>query len=414
MAMRRFENILITVAAAAICFSALAYNFAGDIAPDVVKVPEVSNLESRTYAKRPEMSEQSFKDGTYQSALDAYIADHIPARNDVVLLNASLQRASVAASAGLFRYDVYPTFFGSRYYAVPHDGLVVERAEEQPTEADDPALDAWVNTINEAARRHPDKRFVYDCVVRHDQVEANPTYRYYDNRLNPAWVQENLVGRLDPSIDSFIDSVESYDEIIDEWYITDPHWTLERALKSYDKIADRLSLTKYPYENPVTAVDSWYGAYAKSGLDLDTSICIEDLPIDFSQLEFYHLREEGGERFEAGIRSEVLSGKPFHNEYGHSAYYQYFGGGSMRVANSGPNNGRKALVVTDSLSYCLTRYIAANYSECTFLLPGNAEFDESFEHFIEQYAPDDVIIMTHASKFKSVAGYSPAFIGLQS
>ena len=410
--MRRVENIVFSVVVAVIGFSAIAYHLGGLAAPDVVNVPTESTLENRYLASFPEVSVQSVLDGDMQLSLEDYLADHIPARDQAALFNASLQRGSIAASALLCGYDVYPTFFGSRYYVVPRDGLIVDRAEEQPSNASGETLDAWVNTLNEAARQHPDARFVYDCVARHDQTEANPTFRYYRDRLNPTWIQENLINRLDSRLNAFVDPVESYDEILGEWFTADPHWTLRRALKSYDKVAARLSLSTYPYDNPVEVVPSWQGEYAKNGLDLDRPLTLEDLPLDFSQLTFYSLDEDGGAEKQMGVREAVLEGNAEVGGGHDSEYYQYFGGGGAIAVNAGANNGRTALFIGDSLSYCLTRFIAANYERTVFLLPGNARYNSALESYIEHYAPDDVIIMTHASKYESIAEFSPAFIGL--
>ena len=410
--MRRFQDIALTVVAIAVGFSVIAYYTAGSMEPAVIEMPEVSNLENRYYAEEPELTREAFLDKSYQDGMDAFLADHVPLRDQVVLFNAGLQRASIATSAAIRGYDVYPTFFGSRYYAVPGDGLIVDRAEELPSEGSMRALDAWIATLNNAARQHPDIRFVYDCVARHDQTEANPTYRYYSNRLNPAWIQEHLIDRLDPHIDAFVDPVASYDEIVDEWLATDPHWTLKRALKSYNQVAERLGLHVYPYDNPVEVVDSWQGTYANSSLDLDYAINLEDLPIDFSQLSFNNLQEDGGGEKHMGERDAVLfEGKRLEAD-GASKYYEYFGGGAAEVTNSGENNGRTVLFVGDSLSYCLERFIASNYSKSVILLPGNGRYVRDLESYIEEYDPDDVIVMLHASKHVMFAEYSPAFIGL--
>ena len=410
--MRRIENIILSLAMAVIGFSALAFHLAAFVAPDVVEMPTASGLENRHYARFPEITVESALEGDLQGSLEDYLADHVPARNQAMLFNAAWQRLGIAATASLFGYDTYPTFLGSHYYVVPRDRLIVDRAEAQPADAGGQALDAWVSTLNGAAQRHPGTRFVYDCIARHDQTEANPTYRYYRDRLNPAWVQDNFLDRLDPRIDSFIDAVESYDEIAGEWFATDPHWTLKRALKSYDEVAKRLSLDTYAYENVVTAVDSWQGEYANGGLDLDYPIALEDLPLDFSQLTFHELPEDGGAEKHLGLREDILLGNAEPRENDDSVYYQYFGGGAAVAENTGPNNGRTALFVGDSLSYCLTRFIAANYRETVFLLPGNARYDGSLESYIEQFDPDDVIFMMHATKYESIAEYSPAFVGL--
>ena len=410
--MRRFDNIALTVVTIAIGFSVMAYGAAGLLAPTVVQVSEVSNIENRYYAELPSLTAESVLDKSFQSGFDAFIADHIPLRDHAVLLNAGMQRTCIAASAAIRGYGVYPTFFGSHYYAVPSDGLIVDQAEELPSDDDLRALDAWIVTLNEAAQKHPDIRFVYDCVARHDQTEANPTYRYFNNRLNPAWMQEHFIDHLDPHIDAFIDSVASYDEIVDEWFATDPHWTLERALKSYNQVAERLGLRVYPYDNPVEVVDSWQGTYANSSLDLDYAINLEDLPIDFSQLSFYNLQEDGGGEKYMGAREAVLFEGVQLEADGASKYYEYFGGGAAEVINNGENNGRTVLFVGDSLSYCLERFIASNYSKSVILLPGNGRYSRDLESYIEEYDPDDVIVLMHASKYETIAEYSPAFIGL--
>ena len=410
--MTRAQNIVLVVVAAIVGFSVLAYNLAGWAFPAAVSVPDSSNLESRTYEGMPSPSADTVLSGGFQASFEKCLSDHVPARDRVMLFNAALQRASVAASAAAYGYDIYPTFFGSRYYVVPRDGLVIERAEQQPADGGGETLDAWVNTLNAAAQQHPDMHFVYDCVARHDQTEANPTYRFLNDRLNPAWVQEHLVDRLHPRMNAFVDPVASYDEIVSEWFATDPHWTLERALKSYNLVAERLSLATYAYDDAVTAVDSWYGGYAKSGLDLDVSTTLEDLPLDFSQLSFSYLPEDGGGHKQMGMRDAVLFENAPVSIDAPSMYYEYFGGGSAEAVNSGPNNGKTALFVGDSLSYCLARFIAANYERTVFLLPGNSHFSASLESYLQHYRPDDVIVMTHATKYQSIAEYSPAFVGL--
>ena len=47
-----------------------------------------------------------------------------------------------------------------------------------------------------------------------------------------------------------------------------------------------------------------------------------------------------------------------------------------------------------------------------FLLPGNDDLKGSFESYLEKYRPDDVIIMIHATKYRTFAAHSPEFVGL--
>ena len=410
--MKRIENILLTVAVTIIGFATIACNVAAALSADSGAEEPYSSLEARYYTPLPQLDADSFLNGSFQDSLDGFLADHIPGRDDAVLFNAGLQRASIATAAASFGFDVYPTFFESDYYAIPRDGILSGRVEQAPTGEAREQLDAWVRTLNEAARNHPEKRFVYDCVIRHDQSSFNPTYRYYDNCLDAAWVQANFLDKLDPHIETMADAVTSYDEIKTEWFPNDGHWTLKRALDSYNAIAEKLALKKYPYENPITVTDSWYGDYARSGSDLDVSATLEDLPLDFSYLTFYYLDDVGGTPRDMGLRDSVLAGETELWSDGFSMYYEYFGGGSAEVVNSGEHNGKTLLLVGDSLTYCLTRYLASSYEHTVFLLPGNGRFDETMERYIERYNPDDVVFLMHASKYLSIAEYSPAFMGL--
>lgn len=409
---RPIENLLLVALSALVCCSVLAYNAVGILAPDSVEIPESSDLESRYYEAAPEPTFQAISDKSFQDGIDRYLADHVPLRDFTVLANAGLQRSCIAGSAALCGYGLYPTFFNSRYYVVSDDGLILERSEEAPGADGDAALEAWVNTLNDAAASHPDTRFVYDCVARHDQSEANPTYPHYDNRLNASWVQANLLDRLDPRIDSFIDAAQSYGEIRDEWFATDCHWMLKRALGSYNLVAERLSLERYAYENPVTIASEWHGSYAHSGLDLDYPLSLQDLPIDFSYLTYYNLDEFGGGECTLGAREAVLSGDMTMQPDLSSQYYGYFGGGDVEIVNGKSGNGKTMVLVCDSLSYCLHRFFASNYSRVIMLMPGNSRLEGSFGDYLDRYDPDDVVILLHATKYLTFADYSPTFIGL--
>lgn len=411
--MVRSKNILFILAAMIIGCSSIAYNLAGAIMPDVVDIPTYSDYEARYYAAAPALDAETVLTGDFQEDFTSFWSDRVPARNLAAFGNAALQRTSIALSACLLGYETYPTFFGSRYYVTPKNGLIVDRAEKIPAHGGGQALDAWTRTLNDAARNYPDKRFVYDCVARHDQTEANPTYKYYGNRINPAWIQSNILDRLDPSIATVLDVAESYDEVKSDWIATEEHWKLTRALKSYEAIAEILGWKRYNRNETVEVVDKWYGDYARNGLDLDIPTNLEDVPTDFSYLTFYELGGVGGPEKSMGLREDVLAGRATVESGGVSKYYGYYGGGTTEAVNAADSSGKTALIICDSLSYCLERYIASNYSHSVFLLPGNDRFDQSFESYIEQYDPDDVIVIMHATKYEMVASYSPRFIGVE-
>ena len=61
-----------------------------------------SYLEGRTYQTFPELAVGTLADGSFQSKFEQYIADLIPMRDDVMLLNAGLQRTTIALADAPF------------------------------------------------------------------------------------------------------------------------------------------------------------------------------------------------------------------------------------------------------------------------------------------------------------------------
>lgn len=411
--MRKANNVIFSCIIALTLVCPLAYMAINAFFPAVVNAPVESELENRTYTALPEPHIRTIANGEIQNQYESYIADHIPGRDMCLLANAALQRASISLSAQVAGYDIYPTFFDSDYYVIPSDGVIVSKAELRPTRNEEKRSKAWIDTLNDVAKKHPEISFVYDCVVRHDQSEVNPTYHLLSGeKVSSEWITEHILDKLDPSIDSFTDTVDSYQEIKDEWIPTEEHWTIQRALRSYNKIAKRLSLKEFKYENEREVIERCYGDYSRVGLDLDFTYSLYDTPSDFSDLKFYKLGDAGGAEIKIGKREAILSGELTVPPYSYHGYTRFYGGGSSEVVNEGANNGKTALIVSDSLLYPLRRVIASNYEHSVFLLPGNDDLKGSFESYLEKYRPDDVIIMIHATKYRTFAAHSPEFVGL--
>ncbi len=105
--------------------------------------------------------------------------------------------------------------------------------------------------LNSLALQHPATSFVYDILRTPNESEYNPTYAYESNTYSRIWYEENIIDSLTaPNITPIYDAVKSFDECRDLWRTTDRHWILERALRSYNMIADALDLDEYEYKNP--------------------------------------------------------------------------------------------------------------------------------------------------------------------
>ena len=60
-----------------------------------------------------------------QAELETEVGNYIPCKGIAQLTNARLQRTAIALSSDLFRWDAYPTFYGSKYVYVPKDDVLL-------------------------------------------------------------------------------------------------------------------------------------------------------------------------------------------------------------------------------------------------------------------------------------------------
>lgn len=409
--MERSRTIAFSVLAS-LCLLAVLCNLVIGLASGQAGTERTSELEGRSYTAFPKTTPSSIAKGEFQSSFESWTADMVPARDAVVLGNAQMQRQCIQLAATTFGFEVFPTYFGSEYCTVPEDGMVIARAQRVPERNEQKKHKAWVSTINQVVSDNPDVNFVYDCVTRQDQTYANPTYNLRSGELvNPDWAQDYLLSKLDDRVMSFVDDAGSYERIKEDWLLTEEHWKPRRAYESYNKIADLLSLKKCPTDDLETVAKDWYGDYARMGLDLDYTIDLEDVPTNYSSLKFYALGDFGGKEIGMGVREDVLAGKKQFKPHEYHCYSRYFGRNSCEAANDSSGNDKTALVVCDSLSYALKRVLASNYAHTVFLLPGNEDLEGSFQSYIDKYNPQDVIIILHATKYRSIEGHSPQFVG---
>ena len=416
--MRKAQNIAFAVIVGGVLLSVLACRVFFAVVPGA-QASEYSELEHRAYQGIDEVLQASFVDGEMQGLFDRYLADGVPARNQVLLLNATLQRQCIATAAKAFDFDVYPTFYGSDINVVQSMGMLATTAEKTPN-AQSSDLNALVNTLNDAAAKHPDVNFSCRFVLQVRQSEMNPTYGLRSGDLvDSDWVKANIVDRLSPKLNAAVDGIGSEEELRTMWFSTDAHWTLKRALVTYDSIADQLGLNPAPKKGYKKVISKWYGSGARVGLYEGFSSELYDIPTDFSHLRYYTIKDDvlsQDERSDPGKREKTLS-KASHqmkqgNDFqGYSSYYGPFNG---LIVNEGANNGRTCLLIGDSLTHCLKRYIASNYAKTYSILPGNSTTHMALEDVIEAYSPDDVIYITQSLKYQSIASASPEFIGLPS
>lgn len=367
-----------------------------------------SQLEGRDYAEAPTLSIKKISAGEFQDTSERFLADAVPCRDSVVLANAGAQRACIQIANMVMRFEAYPAFFGSDTSVVPDDRLIIPTAMAQSPE-NQQAAEEFIRQINELAAEYEEIRFVYDALVAVYESPYNPTYGLCSNAFSEDWTEQNILSKLDPNrFDAIYEPMTSYDEFKSSWLTTEHHWTFQRALSSYNLIADKLGLKPATYENPILVNGSWHGARCRLGLDLDYTSELYDVPDDFSYLEWKTLE---GKHATYGKRDAFLAGEySFGEDPVYNVFDTYFGSATVQANNKGPNNGKRCLVICVSFARPLKGYIAQNYAQTVFVAPSINPVDISLKDLIDQGNFDDVIIQLAEYSYAGMNKVSPNFL----
>lgn len=367
-----------------------------------------SSLEGRAYTVMPEPSVESISSGAFQKQFEKWIADRIPVRDGASLATAAIQRQFIAAANFAFGFSTYPTYFGSEMSVMPAEQLIIPTASS-PNSSNAKAAEEFSELLNELAIKHPETHFVLDAIESPYNSKYNPTYWYKSNHYDYEWVAEHVLSKVDSSnVDVIFDPITSFEELRSIWFTTEHHWTLARALRSYNLIAEKLNLKHFEYENEIRVVSTWYGACCRYGRDLDYSSDFFDMPTDFSSIEWITL---DGRAVPYGKRDSFLSQKEqFATEPVFNVYDDYYGTLGVTGFNNDENNGRTCLVICVSYARALKGYIASNYNRTDFLDPVNSRIDKPLSVLLdEEY--DDVIIQLATGSYSGIKNSSPKFLG---
>lgn len=412
MAFRKVTNAILLAVTATILFSTIGLNAMDRMGFELPRKLELvqsrSWLEGNTYGTNlPELTVESYLRKEFQESADTWFSVHVPARDSAVLAYASLQGSAIRIANLSIGFELYPTFYGSDMNAMPGERMIVQNVVIPNEEMAETARE-FAELVNELALKHPDVNFVYDSLQPLNESEFNPTCKYRPNTFTEEWYEKNVFEALTaPNITGIYDPIQSFEEFKSQWFVTDHHWTLERALRTYNSIAEELDLESVIYDDPLLVAESWYGSLSRRGRTLEYTSSFYDLPTDFSQLEWFKLDgapAKYGAR-EMFMEGEELTGK----DYQFFLYDRYHGELNVRAINHGNNNGKKCLVVGVSFTRCLKGYIAANYAETVFLDPANHVIDKPLSEYLDE-GYDDVIVLLRGTSYFTIKESSPEFV----
>ena len=203
--------------------------------------------------------------GSFQKDLDSWLSDNVVFRDESMLLTASIHRIFIAPTATLFRFDVYPTYYGSN---ILNGGGFLASYPIKQSEQIDRSLDAALCSFNDLFKKHPDITFhlmipmtPYNPSVVGDLVSDSVDVSYLESHFY-SQLAENCIVLNQP--------VTNYDDVKDQYFKNDHHWNNVGAQKGYETIATSLgfgdellepeTVRSYPVE--------YWGSRAREGLDL--------------------------------------------------------------------------------------------------------------------------------------------------
>lgn len=343
---------------------------------------------------------EGFTSKKFQGAFEDFLGENTPAKGIALLSNAALQRAAIATSNTLFGWPCYPTFYGSDIGV----DVEAERLFEVPsyeTASANRAIEHTAQAMTAFAERHPDvKTFVYlgtDAAHVADGVAA-PLMSHPETY--PIICDTFLACKGDAL--TWIDGEVSYEDYLSWWYKTDHHWNTAGAFEGYRRIATALGYGDnllVPTDVVEQEQPRFYGALARLGLDSDYYDTIIDYKFDtFPEygVAINQKEVEESELFETDVDAIAWDSNQYANRYSEYFHDDY---ANITITNSDSSSHDALLIVGDSYTNCMERFLAAHY-KTTYVFDARKTSTTLDEFLLDHEDVTDVVfLMRNANMF---------------
>ena len=365
---------------------------------------------SQTLSVRANLNAEGLLSGDLQDAISQKVGDAFPLRDAGLLAYGELQRGLIGSANKVAGFSITPAFYGATY-AIDWEGEAVYPIASKVSGENIEGMRAVAAAVNAAQESHPDVRFVYDQLWDMYSSECNPTYALQTGSYTKACFDENLGGLLDSRVSVVWDPIASEEELEETWLRTEHHWTLERALVSYNRVGSILGWEPVDYEGAVRVRDSWYGANARHALYLGFDDELWDLPTDFSHLTIH---DAEGQEVLRGARGQLAAGaEPASWGGPYDGYDSWYGPANELVYdNSMVEDGKTCLVVGLSYEKPIDPFIANNYKTTVCLDVVNVGTQKALNEYLDEYDVDDVVFQLGLTSYKPMLAKSSGFLGL--
>lgn len=317
---------------------------------------------------------EGFRDGKLQKEIEKEIGNNIPCKAMALLTNATLQRSAIAASDALFRWGCYPTHFGSDLLVDANNGRLFD-APERKSEALEEKLRTVANELEAFAERNRDVQVYLYFAPDSQNVSGSPTSKLVSEFAS--YKDMLSIFKREGGNVTVVDGDVSYGQFEQQWYKTDHHWNIAGAYEACRRIASAMHLDDAILQEYMAVTydpPSFFGAYSRRALfgssndvitdfipnDVDSlKVSIDGEPSDYQSLAHSDMYERGG-----------WNSNRFANRYAEYFHTDY---GLIEIANEEVTDKGELLIIADSYSNCMERYLALNFSKTYVLDPRHTD-----------------------------------------
>lgn len=364
---------------------------AGNIAESLLTGKEPrSELEGRKRRKLVPVTWKTAATGKAQSVFDSWLVFSIPQRDNALLLHAKWQRKLIRLASRLFSFDVYPTFYGSKFayiHGMKHIVAIPGKATRQRKKS----FKSLAERYAVAMRAYPNVRWFFAYADMPNISSAGPFRHLINNPYSYDTRRKYFLKHL-PAFCNVIDLGYSKGEAIyGDYFKTDHHWRIQGAIRAYSKIAYALGMNpiKFGAAVPVTN-ETFFGSYSRQSLKADVRAdAIWDAPYARSALAV----KVNGKPVPESFLNYGYSREPYKEKSKFSNQHSdYFHGQTAEIHIVNKNIAKGSLlIIGDSYTHSMERFFAENYRDVYKIEPRRTK--DTLGNFLRHHAVDDVLIL---------------------
>lgn len=336
-----------------------------------------SENENRFLQQMPELSVETFLDGTFESEYEVYVTDQFLFRDGWIAFKTYIERM-------LQKKDINGVYFAKDNYLIErHETSEIDEAQAEKN------IDRLVEFVNNAVESLGQDSVKVMLVPTASEILANklPSFAYgYDQQAVIEEVKEKLP--KDCVVDVTDTLIEHSEEEI--YYKTDHHWTTLGAYYAYSEWAKAAGFVPFSQDEfeIVEATDEFYGTIASKvnvKVEPDSIYLYKKLGNPIYQVVYNQMDES-----DSLFNYDSLSTK--------DKYTVFLNGNNALVQITSENkNGRKLLVIKDSFSHCFVPFLADHYEEVYMV--DFRYFRIGISEYMEQEGITDVLVLYNVINF---------------